>query len=269
MPNPTLPNPALPNPTLATAAAGRGVWIALPTYNERENLEPLIASVLDQLPAAHLLVIDDGSPDGTGELADALSRANARIAVLHRASKEGLGEAYRAGMRWILAQPDCDAIVQMDCDFSHAPDEIRLLLSSLDAGADLALGSRLVAGGSSPGLSWRRRLVSRGGSLFARTVLGLPYRDLTGGFKAWRRDFLARLGIDGSYANGYGFQIEMTRRAHQLSASITEVPITFRDRIAGSSKMSGAIVGEAALMVLRLRFRAERSVHAGRRPSAP
>jgi len=259
----------LPAPSSATAVAGRGVWIALPTYNERENLEPLLAAVLNQLPEARVLVIDDGSPDGTGDLADRLARADRRIEVMHRVSKEGLGEAYRAGLSWILAQPDCHAIVQMDCDFSHAPDEVRSLLRLVDAGADLVIGSRYVSGGSTPGWSRRRRFVSRGGSRFARVVLGLRIRDLTGGFKAWRRDFLAELGTDGSYANGYGFQIEMTWRAHQLGASIMEVPITFRERIAGSSKMSGGIVGEAALMVLRLRFRPGPSIHARRTPSAP
>ena len=259
----------MPTPVLATAAAGRGVWIALPTYNERENLEPLLAAVLEQLPDARVLVIDDGSPDGTGDLADRLSNADRRIEVMHRVSKEGLGEAYRAGLGWILAQPDCDAIVQMDCDFSHSPDEVRNLLAQIDAGADLVLGSRYVAGGSTPGWSRRRRFVSRGGSRFARVVLGLRYRDLTGGFKAWRRGFLAELGTAGSYANGYGFQIEMTWRAHQQGASIMEVPITFRERIAGSSKMSGGIVGEAAVMVLRLRFRPGPSIRAGRTPSAP
>lgn len=259
----------MPNPTLETASDGRGVWIALPTYNERENLEPLLAAVFEQLPAARVLVIDDGSPDGTGELADRLAGSDPRIEVMHRVSKEGLGEAYRAGMRWILEQPGCDAIVQMDCDFSHAPDEVSALLRGLAGGADLVLGSRYVRGGSTPGWSARRRFVSRGGSLFARTVLGLAYRDLTGGFKAWRRDLLASLGPDGSYANGYGFQIEMTWRAHQSGARISEVPITFRERIAGSSKMSGGIVGEAALMVLRLRFRPGPVVRARRTPSAP
>jgi dolichol-phosphate mannosyltransferase len=259
----------VPAPDLHTAAAGRAVWIAVPTYNELENLQPLLAAVFVQLPEARVLVIDDGSPDGTGELADRLAKSDPRISVMHRTSKNGLGEAYRAGLSWILAKPDCAAIVQMDCDFSHSPDDVALLLRSLDAGADLVLGSRYVAGGSTPGWSRRRRFVSRGGSLFARVVLGLPFRDLTGGFKAWRRDFLAELGTDGSYANGYGFQIEMTWHADRKGASIVEVPITFRERIAGSSKMSGGIVGEAALMVLRLRFRPGLSIHAGRTPSAP
>ena len=259
----------MPAPTRETAADGRDVWIALPTYNEVENLEPLLTAVFAQLPAAHVLVIDDGSPDGTGQLADRLAGADPRIEVMHRASKEGLGEAYRAGIRWILAQPGCDAVVQMDCDFSHAPDEVPTLLGGLADGADLVLGSRYVAGGSTPGWSTRRRFVSRGGSLFARAVLGLALRDLTGGFKAWRRDFLAALGPDGSYANGYGFQIEMTWRAHQSGGRIVEVPITFRERIAGSSKMSGGIVGEAAMMVLRLRFRPGPAVSARRTSSAP
>lgn len=259
----------MPALVLDTSAAGRGVWIAVPTYNELDNLQPLLEAVFNQLPEAHVLVIDDGSPDGTGELADRLATANPRIEVMHRTSKNGLGEAYRAGLSWLLTKPDCTAIVQMDCDFSHAPDDIAVLLERLDAGADLVIGSRYVEGGSTPGWSSRRRFVSRGGSLFARTVLGLPLRDLTGGFKAWRRDFLAALGTEGSYANGYGFQIEMTWRASQLGATIVEVPITFRERIAGASKMSGGIVGEAALMVLRLRFRPGMSIQASRTSSAP
>jgi dolichol-phosphate mannosyltransferase len=259
----------LPSFSQPTAATGRGVWIALPTYNERENLEPLLTDVFKQIPLARVLVIDDGSPDGTGELADRMAKADPRIEVMHRQSKNGLGEAYRAGLSWILDQPDCVAIVQMDCDFSHAPDEISRLLSRLDEGADLVLGSRYVAGGSTPGWSSRRRFVSRGGSLFARTVLGLRYRDLTGGFKAWNRDFLARLGTEGSHANGYGFQIEMTLRAHQLGAKIVEVPITFRERIAGASKMSGGIIGEAVIMVLKLRFGSRSTVRAERTSSAP
>jgi dolichol-phosphate mannosyltransferase len=259
----------VPAQTPVNPADGSGLWIALPTYNERENLEPMLAALFEQLPAARVLVIDDGSPDGTGELADQLATANPRIAVLHRTSKEGLGAAYRAGFERILAQEDCTAIVQMDCDFSHAPDQVRDLLRSLEAGADLVLGSRYVAGGSTPGWSRRRRFVSRGGSLFARTVLGLPFRDLTGGFKAWRRETLAQLGAEGGQANGYGFQIEMTWRARNLGARIVEVPITFRDRFAGSSKMSGAIVREALLMVLRLRFGRGPSVRPGRTSSAP
>ncbi len=259
----------MPAQTTVNPADGSGLWIALPTYNERENLERMLAALFEQLPAARVLVIDDGSPDGTGELADQFATANPRIAVLHRTSKEGLGAAYRAGFERILAQEDCSAILQMDCDFSHAPEQVPDLLRSLAAGADLVLGSRYVAGGSTPGWSRRRRFVSRGGSLFARIVLGLPFRDLTGGFKAWRRDTLARLGTEGGHANGYGFQIEMTWRARNLGARIVEVPITFRDRIAGSSKMSGAIVREALLMVLRLRFGRRPSVHAGRTSSAP
>jgi dolichol-phosphate mannosyltransferase len=250
-------------------ASGSGVWIALPTYNERENLEPLMVALLAQVPDARVLVIDDGSPDGTGELADRLASADRRIAVLHRTSKEGLGAAYRAGFEQILAQPDCSAIVQMDCDFSHAPEQVPDLLRRLDAGADLVLGSRYVKGGSTPGWGRRRRFVSKGGSRFARLVLGLPYRDLTGGFKAWRRDTLAQLGTEDGIANGYGFQIEMTWRARNLGARIAEVPITFRDRFAGTSKMSGAIVREALLMVLRLRFRPRPSIRAGRTSSAP
>ena len=259
----------MPAQNPVSLATGNGVWIALPTYNERENLEPLLVALLGHVPDARVLVIDDGSPDGTGELADRLASADPRIAVLHRTSKEGLGAAYRAGFAQILAQADCAAIVQMDCDFSHAPEAVPELLRKLDAGADLVLGSRYVAGGSTPGWSARRRFVSKGGSRFARLVLGLPFRDLTGGFKAWRRDTLAAVRTDGGGANGYGFQIEMTWRARNLGAKIVEVPITFRERFAGASKMSGAIVREALLMVLRLRFRPNPSIRARRTSSAP
>jgi len=233
-------------------------WIVVPTYNERENIAPFIAAIQKAAPDAKVLVVDDNSPDGTGLLADEIAKANTRIAVLHRSQKEGLGAAYRAGFREVLLDPECDLVIQMDCDFSHDPAEIPLLVSGIDAGNDLVLGSRYVPGGSTPGWGLRRRLISKAGSMVARSVLRLRYRDLTGGFKAWRRTLLEQVDLAGGYAQGYGFQIEMTWTARLLGARIAEVPITFRDRTAGVSKMSGSIALEALLMVLRLRLRGPR-----------
>ena len=232
---------------------GSALWIVLPTFNERENLPRLIPALLSAVPFASVLIVDDNSPDGTGEIADSLATAEPRVAVLHRESKQGLGAAYRAGFRAVLSRPGVDWVAQMDCDFSHDPRDLARLVSSAGPTADLVLGSRYVAGGATPGWSRLRRFISRGGSLFARSVLGLPYRDLTGGFKVWRREALAEVLESGSSTSGYGFQVETTYRAHQIGARIREVPITFRDRTAGTSKMSATIVGEAMVMVLRLR----------------
>src|SRR5919106_5719442 len=171
-------------------AAGRGVWVVLPTYNERENLELIAAAILKALPEAHLLVVDDGSPDGTGHLAGTLAAEQPRISVLHRPAKEGLGAAYRDGFRWVLERQETRAVVQMDADFSHDPAALPRLLAPLMTHADLALGTRYMRGGGTVGWPPIRKLISRGGTLFARTVLLLPYRDLTGGFKAWRRELL-------------------------------------------------------------------------------
>ena len=171
-------------------AAGRGAWVVLPTYNERENLEPLAAAILSALPEASLLVVDDASPDGTGELADTIAARESRVTVLHRAAKQGLGVAYREAFAWVLARSDTRAIVQMDADFSHDPADAPRLLEPLMRDADLVLGTRYMPGGDTVGWPWYRKLISRGGTLFARTVLLLPYRDLTGGFKAWRRETL-------------------------------------------------------------------------------
>jgi dolichol-phosphate mannosyltransferase len=240
--------------TATTAPTAGRAWILVPTYNERENLQPLVAAVLAQVPAGHLLVVDDNSPDGTGALADELAASDSRVTVLHRTAKEGLGQAYRAGFREALGDPECDRIVQMDCDFSHDPVDVPRLLAALEEGADLAIGSRNIPGGSTPGWSVKRRAISLAGSTVSRLILGIPVRDLTGGFKAWRRELLGRLPLEGGYANGYGFQIEMTWNAHRLGARIAELPITFRERTAGVSKMSASIALEALLMVLRLRL---------------
>ncbi|HUH17068.1 MAG TPA: polyprenol monophosphomannose synthase, partial [Methylomirabilota bacterium] len=199
-------------------AIGRGVWVVLPTYNERENLEPIATAILAALPEAGLLVVDDASPDGTGDLADALAAREARVSVLHRPAKEGLGVAYRDGFRWVLDRPETRAVVQMDADFSHDPAALPRMLSPLMSDADLVLGTRYVRGGATVGWPWYRRLISRGGTLFARTVLLLPYRDLTGGFKAWRRELLQAIRLRETSGSGYGFQIETTWWAHRRGA---------------------------------------------------
>ena len=239
-------------------AAGRGVWVVLPTYNERENLEPIAAAILAALPEGSLLVVDDASPDGTGELADTIAAREARVSVLHRPGKEGLGVAYRDAFRWVLERPDARAIVQMDADFSHDPAAMPRLLAPLMRDADLVLGTRYMRGGSTVGWPWHRKVISRGGTLFARTVLMLPYRDLTGGFKAWRRELLEAIRLRETSGSGYGFQVETTWWAHRRGARIVQVPIVFRERVAGASKMTGGIVREALLLVIRLRIAAIR-----------
>ncbi len=237
-------------------AAGRDVWVVLPTYNERGNLPLIAPAILAALPQAHLLIVDDGSPDGTGQLADTLAAAEPRISVVHRAQKAGLGSAYVHGFRWVLDRPETRAVVQMDADFSHDPAALPHLLAPLMENADLVLGTRYMAGGGTVGWPWHRRLISRGGTLVARTLLLLPYHDLTGGFKAWRRELLASIRLREASAAGYGFQVETTWWAHRRGAKIVQVPIVFRERVRGHSKMSGGIVAEALLLVLRLRLSA-------------
>ena len=237
-------------------AAGRDVWVVLPTYNERENVERIANAILASLPEASLLIVDDSSPDGTGELADTIAAHEPRVSVLHRPAKQGLGVAYRDGFRWVLERPDARAVVQMDADFSHDPADLPRLLAPLMGNADLVLGTRYMRGGSTVGWPWYRRLISRGGTLFARTVLLLPYRDLTGGFKAWRRELLESIRLRETSGSGYGFQVETTWWAHRRGASIVQVPIVFRERTAGASKMTGGIVGEAMKLVVSLRVAA-------------
>jgi dolichol-phosphate mannosyltransferase len=236
----------------------------LPTYDERENLPGITSAILDALPEAELLIVDDHSPDGTGQLADELAAANPRIEVLHRPAKEGLGVAYRDGFRRVLDMPGTMAVVQMDADFSHDPADLPRLIAPLMRDADLVLGTRWMSGGGTVGWPLRRRLVSRGGTLFAGVVLLLPYRDLTGGFKAWRRELLEAIRLREADAHGYGFQVETTWWAHRRGAKIRQVPIIFRERTAGRSKMSGSIVLEAVGLVIRLRWQA--IVWAFRRP---
>jgi dolichol-phosphate mannosyltransferase len=236
-----------------TGPAPGPVWIVLPTYDEAENVGPISAAILAALPAATLLVVDDGSPDGTGQLADALAAADARIRVRHRAAKQGLGRAYLDGFG-VALDGGAGVVVQMDADFSHDPASLPALVGPIVADeADLVIGSRYTAGGGVVDWGLGRRIVSRGGSLFARTVLRLSPHDLTGGFKAWRASTLAAVPFDGIHAGGYVFQIEMTFRASRAGARIREVPIVFRDRRVGQSKMSRRIVVEALVVVVQLR----------------
>lgn len=233
--------------------------VCLPTYNERDNLEPMVRALGEVLDTGRdrVLVIDDGSPDGTGELADRLAAELTWVDVLRRPTKEGLGPAYVAGFRHALAD-DAELVLEMDCDFSHDPADVPRLIAACEEGADLALGSRYVPGGGTLNWGLGRRIVSRGGSLYARILLGVGIRDLTGGFKCFRRATLDAIDLDAIAARGYGFQIEGTYRVLRKGLRVVEVPITFTDRRVGESKMSGGIVAEAMLQVPRLRWRALR-----------
>jgi dolichol-phosphate mannosyltransferase len=234
-------------------------WLVLPTYNEAENIEPLVnaaGAVLAQAAPAgfRVLVVDDGSPDGTGQLADELAAEHPWVAVLHRTEKGGIGPAYLAGFRYALAH-GADYVMEMDSDFSHDPADLARLLAAIDAGADLALGSRYVPGGGVSDWGLLRRVVSEGGSTYARLVLGLRVKDLTGGFKCFRREVLESIHLDGVRSQGYAFQVELTYRAVEAGFRVVEVPIVFRDRERGKSKMSWRIAAEAIWLVPLLRFR--------------
>jgi dolichol-phosphate mannosyltransferase len=226
--------------------------IIIPTYNEKENLPTLASRLRETVPGAHLLIVDDGSPDGTGAMADAMAEKDPHVHVLHRTSKDGLGRAYLAGFAWGLSQGYA-RLVQMDADLSHDPSDVPKLLAAAES-ADFALGSRYVAGGGTVNWGLVRRILSRGGSLYARTILGLPHHDLTGGFKCWNRRVLEAIDLPTIRSNGYSFQIEMTFRAIRKGFRAVEVPIVFTDRVDGVSKMSKRIVFEAVGMVWRLRF---------------
>ncbi len=234
--------------------AGVGTWVVLPTYNEAENLEGIAAAILGALPGGTLLVVDDGSPDGTGDIADRLAAADPRVRVRHRTAKQGLGRAYLDGFG-VALDGGAAIVIQMDADWSHDPAVLPQMIAPVEDGtADLVIGSRYTPGGGVEDWGIGRRIISRGGSVFARTVLGLGPHDLTGGFKAWRGPTLAAVPRDGVRAGGYVFQIEMTYRASRMGARVTEVPITFRDRRAGTSKMSRRIIVEALLVVIGLRL---------------
>jgi len=229
--------------------------ICLPTYNERANIEPMLRAL--QPLGVRVLVIDDNSPDGTGEIADRLAAELDFVSVLHRERKEGLGPAYVAGFRRALAD-GAELILEMDCDFSHDPEDVPRLIAACEQGADLALGSRYVPGGGTENWGRGRRIVSTGGSWYARTLLGVGVRDLTGGFKCYRRQVLERIDLDAVRSLGYAFQIETTYRTIRAGFSVVEVPIVFSDRTEGTSKMSRAIVLEAVSRVPALRLAALR-----------
>ncbi len=229
-------------------------WVVVPTYNEAETIADLVAAIRDRLPAPRrVLVVDDASPDGTGEIADELAGGHDDVEVLHRSAKRGLGPAYVAGFETALAG-GAARVVQMDGDLSHDPDHLPVLLDALE-GADLALGSRYVAGGAVHDWGSGRRAISRLGSRYARVALGVGVRDLTGGYKAWRREALQAIAIEDVDSVGYAFQVETTYRAIKAGLRVVEVPIEFRDRRVGASKMSRAIVFEAAWQVPAMRLR--------------
>jgi dolichol-phosphate mannosyltransferase len=224
------------------------VLVMLPTYNEIENVETVLRRVRAALPDADVLVIDDGSPDGTADRAEKLGADVGGVDVLRRAQKSGLGSAYRAGFRIGLAR-GYDVMIEMDADLSHDPAVLPELVAAIEGGADLAIGSRYVPGGSIPDWTQLRRAISRGGGLYARFMLGLSVQDATAGFRAYHRDNLSRIDLDHVRADGYGFQVEMTYLTERNGGRIVEVPITFRDRSLGHSKMSSRIVVEAFLLV--------------------
>jgi dolichol-phosphate mannosyltransferase len=226
------------------------VLVVIPTYNEAQNIERMLERVRVALPDAGVLVVDDGSPDGTADLVEKVGEDVGGVAVLRRSAKSGLGSAYRAGFAWGLER-GYDACVEMDADFSHDPDLLPTLVAQLEHGHELVIGSRYVPGGSTPKWSWHRRLLSRGGNVYASMVLGLGVNDSTAGFRVYAASLLRRLDLARVHAEGYGFQIEMTYRSKQAGASVVEVPIRFVDRVAGESKMSGAIVVEALALVTK------------------
>lgn len=223
--------------------------VVLPTYQEAENIEAVLRRIRRSVPAAHVLVVDDGSPDGTADLAEKVADDVGSIDVLRRATKDGLGRAYRTGFSWGMER-GFDVLVEMDADLSHAPEDLPALLAVIDAGgADLVIGSRYVPGGATPQWPRIRRFLSVWANRYAAAMLGLAINDATAGFRAYRRDMVERIDLAHSRADGYGFQVEMVYRIVRLGGRIVEVPITFTDRVEGSSKMSGRIVVEALALV--------------------
>jgi len=243
--------------------------VVIPTYNEAETIRLTVEQVLERPLDARVLVVDDNSPDGTGQVVESLATAHpGRIGVLHRAHKAGLGRAYVAGFAAALADGEPSIVVQMDADGSHDPGDLDSLVAAL-GDHDLAIGSRYIPGGSTAGLTRPRELLSRAGNRYARLVLGTGVRDLTGGFKAWRSSLLRRVDIDAVAADGYAFQIELTVRAARCGARITEVPIAFRERRAGTSKMNWRIAAEAIALVPWMATRnSSRHIHIHRRNRA-
>lgn len=239
---------------MPSAPAPGPAWLVLPTYNEAGNIERFVEAVIAVLPAsARILIVDDSSPDGTGRIADRLAAAEPRVAVLHRPRKEGLGPAYIAGFRRALAE-GAGLILEMDSDFSHDPSHLPALLEASEQ-ADLVIGSRYVPGGGVADWGPLRRAISRGGSTYARLMLGVGVRDLTGGFKCFRREVLEAVDLDSVESRGYAFQVEVTYRAIRQGFRVVEVPIVFRDRQVGSSKIDGLVITEAMWRVPLLRLR--------------
>lgn len=224
------------------------VLVVVPTYNESENIDTVLTRIRTSLPGATVLVVDDGSPDGTADMAEIRAKELGNIEVMRRSGKSGLGSAYRAGFAWGLER-GFDACIEMDADLSHEPEALASLVAPLSEGAELVIGSRYIPGGVIPNWAWHRRLLSRGGNLYASTVLGLDVSDATAGFRAYAAPLLRRIDLDAVRAEGYGFQIEMTYAARRAGASILEVPIRFIDRVEGESKMSTFIVVEALGLV--------------------
>lgn len=228
------------------------VLIITPTYNERDNLEAFLSLVFNEMPTVNVLVVDDNSPDGTGKLADEIAAKDPRVSVMHRAGKQGLGTAYLAGFRYALER-NFDVVLEMDTDLSHDPKFLPLFMRAIENGADLVIGSRNIPGGGVDGWGLGRHALSKGGSLYSRTVLGLNVRDLTSGYKAFTRRALEAIELDRVKSNGYSFQIELTYRVLLKGLPVKEVPIVFVDRRAGQSKMSRKIFAEAIGMVWKLR----------------
>ena len=228
--------------------------ICMPTYNESENLPNIIPAIFEEVPDVHILIIDDGSPDGTGDLADAMAAEDQRVHVLHRQTKEGLGPAYVAGFRWALEQDRYDVILEMDADFSHQPKYLPEIIRQTEH-YDVVVGSRYIAGGGTSDWGLVRRLISRGGGVYARTILGIDVQDLTAGFIAWRREVLETLDLSSVEASGDVFQIEMKYRAFKAGFRLIEVPIVFPDRTAGDSKMTPDIALEALWRVWKIKGR--------------
>jgi dolichol-phosphate mannosyltransferase len=247
------------------------VLVVIPTYNERENLGPIVARLHVALPAVHVLVVDDGSPDGTGDLADEMAEADERVQVMHRTEKAGLGAAYIAGFAWALER-DYAVIVEMDADGSHAPEDLPRMLDAL-TDADLVIGSRYVHGGQTVDWPKSRELISRGGNIYSQLALGVRIKDITAGFRAFRRHVLEKLNLSNVASHGYCFQIDLAWRTLRAGFEIVEVPITFTERQIGESKMSGSIVREAALRVgswgLRHRINQVKRLFGGGVPSEP
>jgi dolichol-phosphate mannosyltransferase len=244
--------------TQADPAAGQQmtVMVVIPTYNECENIERIVTDVLALPCAPRVLIVDDNSPDGTGQIADKLAaRHPGCVDVLHRASKDGLGRAYVAGFQKAL-QSDARLIAQMDADYSHSPTDLqRLVEVAIETGADLVLGSRYVEGGKTIGWPWPRKAISRFGGWYSGHIVGVGVKDLTGGFKVWRRETLQDIELSSIRADGYGFQVETTYRALSRHHTVEQVPITFHDRVAGKSKLSRRVVFEAAILAWQLRWR--------------